>query len=257
MRKHLLAWIPLMQILVLTQAASTEKTSALFPLGRSWVGDRDLPRPFGVGLNLYHQNQDYDLESLTLNLPDIDMSQASAIGIKNVTDELDAQVDLWLLPFLNLFAILGRVQGNTTVIPGPPLDELQVGYDGLVYGGGATLAAGTKWLFGSVSAIFTQTHLNTSKSSVEAWILTPRVGVHLKTVAVWVGAMYQHAQEHHQGNISLPFYGDVSYDVQLEEKEPWNYLVGVGTDIGEHWRLEVEAGFGNRKDAVVSIGYRF
>ena len=257
MHKHLLVFIPLVGTLMVAAPADAEQPSALFPLGRSWAGDRELPRPFGIGLNLYHQTQDYDLKSLTLNLPNVGVAQASAIEIENRTDEQDVKLDLWLLPFLNVFGILGNVDGQTTVDPGPPLSQLEVDYDGLVYGGGVTLAAGGERFFGSVTAILTQTDLDTSTSSVEAWIITPRVGVRVKNMAFWAGAMYQEAAERHRGRLSLPFFGQVAYDVELAEKEPWNYLVGFRADINEHWGLELEAGFGNRKDAIVSIGYRF
>jgi len=241
----------------MTAIADAEEPSPLFPLGRSWAGDRELPRPLGIGLNLYHQTQDYELRRLRLNLPTMDMAQVSAIEIENATDEVNLKPDLWLLPFLNIFAIIGNVDGETTVNPGPPLSELEVDYDGLVYGGGVTLAGGVGRFFGSATYIVTETDLDTATSSVDAWILTPRVGIRANTAEFWLGAMYQEAEERHQGRITVPIFGEVAYDVELEEKEPWNYLAGAGTNIGDHWRLELEAGFGNRKQALFLLGYRF
>ncbi len=257
MRKALFVLISLAGLLVVTTVAPAEKPSSFLPLGKSWVGDRELPRPFGIGLNLYHQTQDYELKGLTLNLPTVDMTQVSRIDIANATDEVNVQFDAWLLPFLNVFGIVGNVDGKTTVNPGPPLSELEVDYDGLVYGGGATLAGGVGRFFFSMSAITTETDLDTTTSSVDAWIFTPRVGVRAGAVELWGGAMYQEAEERHRGHISVPIFGDVAYDVELQEKEPWNYLIGAGTNIGEHWRLELEAGFGNRKQALFLLAYRF
>jgi hypothetical protein len=257
MLRNLVAMTLLAGIPMMAAVGGEEESSPLFPLGRSWAGDRELPRPLGIGVDLYHQNQDYGLRNLRLNLPTIDMAQVSRIDIENSTDEVNFKADLWLLPFLNIFGIIGDVEGETIVNPGPTLDKLDVDYDGLVYGGGATLAMGVGRFFGSLSYIKTATDLDATTSSVDAWILNPRVGIRTKAAEYWVGAMFQKAEEHHLGRIRVPFFGDVSYDVQLEEKDPWSYLVGGGTDIGEHWRLELEAGFGNRKYALLSLGYRF
>ncbi|MDP2899034.1 MAG: hypothetical protein Q8Q12_21060 [bacterium] len=257
MLKRLLILVLVVTYVLVTDAPSAEPSSPLFPLGRSWAGDRELPRPFGIGLDLYHQTQDYELRNLRLDLPMIDLSQVSRVEIENATSEESFKADVWLLPFLNVFGIIGNVDGETTVNPGPPLSELRVDYDGVVYGGGATLAGGIGRFFGSVSYILTKTDLDTATSSVDAWILNPRIGVRANAAEIWVGAMYQEAEEHHRGRIAVPFFGDVAYDVELEQKEPWNYLVGAGTNIADHWRLELEAGFGNRKHALFVLGYRF
>jgi hypothetical protein len=49
----------------------------------------------------------------------------------------------------------------------------------------------------------------------------------------------------------------VTYDVEMEEEEPWNYTAGLRAELGKHWELELEGGFGERKHALVSVGYRF
>jgi len=255
--KGLLVLIPLVGILMVATAVHAEERSGLFPLGRSWAGDKDIPRPFGIALSLYRQEQAYDLKSLTVNLPNVGLAEASGVEVENETLEEHLKLDLWLLPFFNVFGIVGHVEGETIVQPGPPLDEIEVDYDGVVYGGGGTVGIGVKWFFGSLSATFTDTELDTATSSVQAWILTPRVGVRVKSLSFWVGAMYQDAEERHRGNISLPFFGSVDYDVELEEEEPWNYTAGLRAELGRHWELELEGGFGERKHALVSFGYRF
>ncbi len=257
MRRCLFFLISLAGILMLAKVAHAEERSGLFPLGRSWAGDRALPRPLGIGLTFYHQEQDYHLSRLAVSVPNIGMAETSGIEVQNRTDEVNLKLDLWLLPFLNVYGIIGNVDGETTVNPDPPLSELEVDYDGLVYGGGLTLAVGGERFFGSLTAVFTGTELDTSTSSVEVWVLTPRVGVRVKKMAFWVGGMYEQAEERHRGRLSLPFFGEVNYDVELEEKEPWNYLAGLRAGLTEHWKLELEGGFGDRQHAMVSVEYRF
>jgi hypothetical protein len=249
--------VSVMAVLLIAGLVDGEESGGVFPLGRSLAGDRDLPRPFGIGLNFYHQTQDYRLRSLRLNLPFVDMTQATGIDIENRTNEFDLKADLWVLPFLNVFALAGNVEGETTVNPGPPLSELQVDYEGLVYGAGVTIAAGGKLFFGSVTAVVTETDLDTATSSVNAWVLTPRFGVHFDRMAFWIGGMYQEAEERHEGRITVPMFGEVTYDVEMESAEPWNFVAGLTANLSKHWELEVEGGLGDRQHALISIGYRF
>lgn len=77
----------------------------------------------------------------------------------------DLQADVWLLPFLNVFGIIGKVDTDTLVdlsqaeISGLPfkLGTLPVTFDGTVYGLGFTLVYGTKNWFASATTTFTKT----------------------------------------------------------------------------------------------------
>jgi hypothetical protein len=242
----------------LTISCYGQESQSIFPLCRSMAGDRELPNPYGVGITYHHQKQDYDLVDLMVNLPGIDLAQASAaVTVDNTTDETNLKLDLWLLPFMNVFGIIGHVEGQTEVTLPQPLGSLDVDYDGLVYGGGLTLAGGYEKFFGSITAIFTNTDLDISTSSVEAFILTPRIGYCLGFGEVWIGSMYQHTQEEHSGTVSVPMIGTVNFDVELEEKDPWNYLAGVRFNLGKNWDLEIEGGVGERQHVTASLTYRF
>ena len=96
-----------------------------------------------------------------------------------------------------------------------------------------------------------------ASSSVSAWVLTPRVGLTFAGAAVWVGAMYQNAEETHQGVWEMPYLGAVPYHVVLEQADPWNYQIGMIAGLSEHWNLTFKGGFGNRKSALAALEYRF
>jgi hypothetical protein len=68
--------------------------------------------------------------------------------------------------------------------------------------------------------------------------------------------MYQRADEEHQGRLSVPPFGELSYKVVLQEKTPWNYLVGGQFELATHFVLEAEGGFGKRKHALIALTYR-
>jgi hypothetical protein len=68
--------------------------------------------------------------------------------------------------------------------------------------------------------------------------------------------MYQNADERHRGEISIPFVGDVGYDVELEQKDPWNFMAGFFTGFRRHWELEASVGLGPRMNASMFLAFR-
>jgi hypothetical protein len=218
--------------------------------------DPRLPLPVGVGVNVYTQNQGYDLSSLRVNVLPGDLAALEGIGIDNDVSEVNIKLDYWMLPFLNVFGILGNVDGETDVdtdlIPG-----LSVEYDGVVYGGGVTLAGGWDRYFMALTAALTETDLDTSTSSVKAWIVSPKLGMTCRYGAFWIGGMLQQTDERHEGSIVVPVFGSVDYKVEFEQKEAWNTSVGVATGIGRNWLFDLELGFGDRTHASLSATYRF
>ncbi len=224
----------------------------------------DLPPRLGVTLSLYSQSQAYDIGSLTIGLPGIDPSSLAGISIDNRTKTDHVILDYWILPFLDIFGLGGHVEGTTTVKLhnldlGLPitLNNLRINYNGTVYGGGLTLAGGWKHLFSALTYENTTTSLNVSSSSITAWVTSLQVGYTIQGAAVYVGAMYQHTDEHDRGSYTMPYLGSFPFDVRFKAKDAMNYQVGVTGTIDQHWNVIFEGGFGNRHSAMVSLGYRF
>ncbi len=241
--------------MVVAQEGPDERRT--FPLWAELAGDAELPLPFGLGLYAYHQSQDYELASLSLVPPIVDESDLTDVTVDNTIDEVNLKLDLWLLPFLNLAVIVGSVQGETLVTVGEPFAPLVVEYDGLVYGGGFTVAGGHGPYFASLSTMYTRIDPDRDQSSIVAWVITPKLGLTNRRGAVWVGAMYQEATEEHQGVITVAPYGEFAYAVELREEEPWNYLAGLEARLGRSWTLQLEGGVGKRTHALGALTYRF
>ncbi|MGQ9662527.1 MAG: hypothetical protein ACUVWX_09355 [Kiritimatiellia bacterium] len=271
MRSWLLSSLVVAAATGLAFGVETEKTR-LLPLGQSWVSGQKLPLPFGLGLTLHRQDQGYQIRRLRLQfqdaiIPDLDLGQASSVEVDNELFELDGQLDVWILPFLNLFVLLGNIEGKTsvggTIVESFLGNSLVVEYDGIVYGCGATIAVGWKPFFASLTYTFTDTDLEEASSSVNAWVLTPKLGLANEHGAIWVGAMYQEAQEKQKGHRLINLFWPepkvvwIDYDVELEQKRAWNYLGGLHVALGEYWHAELEGGFGERKQATLSATYRF
>jgi len=252
-------------VLALVVALSAPASAGEPVWGKDMVQGSDFPLPFGASAVYFHQTQDYKIERLVIGIPGFPPIPTDSLKIKNDIDEYNAKLDAWLLPFLNVFAIGGKLDGKTNVDFGAlqgqlglPFSRIDIGYDGEVYGAGAVLAGGGDRWFSSFTTIATSTSLSGDfDSSASAFILTPRVGVYNRRGALYAGAMYQRATEKHKGTVAIPFLGAVPFEVKLKQKDDWNCVLGGTAAFGEHWTLQVEGGFGNRDHVDVELGYRF
>lgn len=225
------------------------------------------PKPWGVGGTYYYQTQPYGLKSLTLGLPPgvpaIDPSVTEGIDVDNTTETQLLTVDYWVLPFLNLQALAGRIETETkvrlsSVQIGIPLADLDVRAKGIVYGGGATLAYGSDRFFGTLTGQYTAAILDEEGASVTALVVSPRAGVVVaRRVTLYLGAMYQRPSEKHSGKYNVPPLGSVDYSVKLDSANKWNGLAGVTFAVSPHWLLTVEGGFGKRQSLLAHLDYRF
>lgn len=225
--------------------------------------DIKIPNKLGFGLTIYNQSQPYQIKSLELGVPGIDGSTLTELPVENSTTSTHFRVDYWLLPFLNVFGLIGQIDSATDVdlkgfdigLPGG-IDDLAITNDGTVYGAGLVLAVGGKHWFGALAYDYTETELSVTTSSVNAQILTPKIGLHFEGGAVWIGAMHQDIEEIHEGTYELPFLGAVPYRVVLEARQPWNYTIGGTAGLTKHLVLILQGGFGDRSSALVTLEYR-
>jgi hypothetical protein len=259
--KHGRPWL-LAAVVWGTAWSGQAEEARLLPFGKALAGDAALPLPYGLTVTLHKQDQDYRLKSLDVNIPLLDAALLGNLSVKNETGEANLKLDVWLLPFLNVFGLVGRIDGETEVAVPPVIADLTIDYEGIVYGAGLTVAGGIGRYFASFTALYTDTSLRESDSAVTAWVLSPRVGRTFTTrrdraLTCWLGAMYQRADERHAGTIELPGFGPVRYDVVLEDDDPWNVTLGAATDIHEQLSIELEVGAGGRSQATGSLVWRF
>jgi len=236
--------------------------AAGLPLLSDQVDPDRLPLPYGVGLTVYAQQQEYEVDSLSFSIPGLVLDPSSLV-IDNSITEVNLKLDLWLFPFMNVFAIFGDLDGSTTVdlrganVP-LPFDRLVINLDGRVLGAGMTLVYGGESWFTSLTGIYTETDLSGDlDSKASAVVVSPRVGLHGDRASFWVGAMYQAASESHQGTLGIPFFGEVDFAVDLKEKDQWNMLIGMHSRLTKHLTMVIEGGIGNRYNADLSLSYRF
>jgi hypothetical protein len=302
-----------------TTTAQADGLSDSLPLGKSLAAGQELPLPLGISANVFFMEQDMTAQSIKINTPSLPINLATgqldpslplanwfpplrglpvkSKKIESRATSTTAKLDAWLLPFLNVYAVAGYVDGETTasgiyldeskltqnkltqmlppqtssqVVNGllsnlDPLrklvpDSFSVPYNGSVYGVGATLAAGYNQFFASVDANYTEADLDIGDSSIEAFVISPRVGITGElgglSGSLYVGAMYQDVDENQNGTVNLSGQ-QVGYDVISQAEDEWNYLVGANLKASESWNYGIEVGFSERTHVMATLNYRF
>lgn len=239
----------------------------------------EFRKKFGVEVAYYHQEQPYTTSGTPLiSLPAIPggfaITNVLMSNIENEVDHAHLKFDYDVLPFLNLFAVLGWVDGETSLTasgtlgqalpnPPPPLPvtlPFKISYEGFVYGIGTTASFGWNNWFTSLTVFYSRTDVDARDSELDSLVIMPRIGYRWDKLSVWVGAMYLQVEEDHSGTYVVDFGPGpvpVSYSVSLEQQEDINFLVGVNYEFSDSWNATLEGGFGDRESIHVGLQCRF
>jgi len=146
--------------LAASAAEHAERWSSFLPLLGHLARDRgiELPLPFGAGLVLYSLHRDIVINDVRVGrngTPPVSVSDFASLGARAEVFNLNAKVDAWILPFVNIYAIVGYIHNESdtridvtlpAISPGQPDRQLQVNVptqmEGSVGGVGMTLAGG-------------------------------------------------------------------------------------------------------------------
>jgi hypothetical protein len=242
-----------------------------------------LPRPFGVSLGYMHQDQPFDVGDVFINGVDVKSPGFAVVDeVQNEETTFTVRFDAWLLPFWNVYGLLGKTDGEAVgplaidlnLITLPPFPALcaapgndclidttfKIDYEADVIGVGTTIAGGYKDFFGMIDMNYSEADLDISVTDAEATVISARIGWNGKlggfTGVLWVGAMYQDIAQ------VLDLEIDVGNDILLvsidqSTQEPLNYVVGGQWDINRSFSVLAELGFGERKSEMLNLTYRF
>jgi len=258
-----------MRRLMITLLLFTPLAASAQPLFmKDSLGDREFFEPWGAGVDIYTMKQDYSISSLVLEFPGIDEIDPDSVAVSNDMSHIDVKLDAWVTPFLNVFVLAGHLQATTKVdlssvaLPGigVSLGVLPFNYSGAVYGGGFNLLYGTDRWFAALNNTWTDADLSGDyDSSVSSYTAQPRIGLIRGNWTVYAGAMYLTTEESHKGTVDLPVPGlpPVTFDVELDNMEEWNYALGVGYVFSPKAHLSFEVGFGDREHTLFNFTYRF
>jgi hypothetical protein len=281
-----------------------------------------LPKAFGISIGYMHVEQGINVNSIALNglresirtpdipgfcliesplnpdkcLWDFPGKPGEDVAVNDIiidtkggfqeSDVITLRADMWLFPFLNLYGIVGKINGTSettidvaldlgepgnpfTIVKGAPFS---LDLDGNMYGAGIVLAGGYKEWFTIVDASYTQTSLTVIDGNIDSIVVTPRVGFDFTNyghpIRLWVGGQYQNIQQTLKGDLrdlfpanlvnAIEKSGETSgFEVKQELESEWNTVVGFNYVINPTFNVIGEFGFGDRQSSFISLDARF
>lgn len=183
-----------------------------------------------------------------------------------------ARVDLWVLPFVNIYGLAGytrstgsvdvTVSGFPTMMSPDGTINVPVDLEGPTGGFGVTTGIGGKKWFAMLDVNKTWTNFSQVDSSLTALVITPRIGMPIDRPCfkgeVHIGAMWQDTDQ----TVGLTFDhavlgNDLVVEVDQFEPRPWNFLIGGLWAIDEQMQVLLEIGSGGRNYVVSGVTIRF
>lgn len=239
----------------------------------------DLPLPFGGALVLTRlSGRKIDVTDVRLALednPGQSISQFLDLGSTSDVFNANLKFDAWLLPFLNVYALVGYVHNESDThatvtlprpgpIPGEDVFETQIKteLDGFLGGGGIVLAGGYKNFYFVGDASYVQTDLGFD-DAFTALIATIRAGYNGKfgdlPIQMWVGVGNWDTAATASGHGSLSNGMRFNFEADQKPHTLWMYDIGANMDISKRFQLFVDVGFDFEGGSLFVIGptYRF
>jgi hypothetical protein len=260
----------------------------------------DLPLPYGTGAVFARVDQDQSLDSLEVGINGRDKELFEFVSFGQVVSSADSgnfMLDVWVFPFLNVYATLGKVSGDADIeilIDGNGmLDHLEITCDGVLqnplcprlqdqafllpiptdfsgttWGIGATLAGG--WNNWFVAIPFNYSTIDLDDASADGgpiFTIAPRLG-HIFNVgrfgnlSLFAGGNYLDAELQLSGTYRIPVEDQeltFDYTVQQHNKDEWNLVTGMNWDFNKRlsWALEYDGFIGSREAFITSMTWRF
>ena len=257
----------------------------------------DLPLPYGIGLTYANVDQDQILTDLRVGINGSEVIPLDWVEFSNARSESESisiKADVWLFPFMNLYAMLGKVEGQAPIdvlIDGNGfLDELGVDCNGLppsllcpvlqdklitlpirapfegnTYGIGTVLAGGWNGWFVTLPFNWTYADMQGSMTDGVTYTATPRFGKVINmgrngNLALFAGGNYLNSDLTVDGLAATP--GDelvFDYMIDQENKDKWNAVVGFNWDINRRlsWSAEYNGFTGSREAFISSITWKY
>ena len=265
---------------VTSATAGEERWSSFLPFMKEEAIKRgyELPLPFGVGVVYNYLQRDIEVTDVRIGVDGEkpqSVSQFLDLGSNSRVNAALVKADVWLLPFLNLYALAGYIHNESTsighvTVPRPPpftgnreFDiSIPTEIEGLVGGLGLTVAGGYKEFFIAADANYSQTDLGFD-DSFRAVVASVRTGWNGKFGSVptrlWVGGAYWDTANTASSTVDVAGVGRVSFQADQGPRNAWNAVAGGSVVLDRHWDCFAEYGFNFDDVHIVAAGitYRF
>ena len=202
-----------------------EKDSVDYPYYLPFLGKKtvksgfDIPYPVGIGVNNFWADQSIIIDNLAIGFTtenlDIPLTDVSDIikfeDVRSEVYSITVRPDVWVFPFLNVYAILGKTFSTTTTnIISPVQLESIVELTGNTYGVGITGAGGFGKYFLALDGNWAWTEMEAASKPVQSSVFSQRLGRSFKlgkkpeqSIVFWLGAMRVRFQSETDGSLRL------------------------------------------------------
>lgn len=257
----------------------------------------DLPLPYGVGLTYAYIDQDQLIGSLQVGINGGEIVPFEFVAFENaksISDSVQLKYDTWVFPFMNIYAMIGRTEGDAPLdvlldgngmldyletdcsgLVKPPLCRLledktitlpiKATFEGNTYSIGTILAGGWSSYFVVIPVNWTYVDMDTTHADGRVITVTPRVGKLFSlgdhgNLSVFVGGNYLDSDLTITGRLELP--DDkltLDYIIDQENADKWNAVIGANWDINRQWSVSAEYNgfYGSREAYIASVTWRF
>ncbi len=189
----------------------------IFPLlaRKAYKKGYDIPLPYGMSLTYFYMRQNIDISSTTIGFNDaqpLDLTDILQYGdVVNTTNVITFRPDLWILPFLNVYGIVGTGTSEVVVPLVEPVNfsttqRFTVNNAGF----GVTLAGGIGPVFLTIDNNMAWAWLEAVEKPVPAYNFDARVGhsfVHPRhperSLTIWCGVFFQTLRTETKGDIAM------------------------------------------------------
>jgi hypothetical protein len=234
-----------------------------FPLLAEGARERgiELPLPFGAGLVYYNLDRAIKIKDVRVGrneAPPTSVSHFAQFASSSSVNNLNAKIDMWLFPFLNLYAIVGGVWNTSTTnidVTLPPIRpggntrsyefSVPTSLNGSVGGLGMTAAAGYK-------SVFVVGDFNAARADLgfdnkfKAIITSLRAGwngkLDSRPLRVWLTATYWDTFTTVTGTVADPEGGTLSFEVDQGPLHPYTYGAGFSYGLSRRVEISVDSG---------------
>ena len=184
-----------------------------------------LPYSAGISVNYFWQESDIVIDNLNVgfnNGPQYNLDQIIRFNSSVAeASSISIRPDVWLLPFLNVYGILGKVNTSTSINAGLWVPDAQnnwsevltfgsvAKFDGTTFGLGMTptIGIGGGWLALDMNVAWTD--LSGLDKPAQSFVFGPRMGKTFKlkkpesNITVWTGAFRVHLKSETTGSLVL------------------------------------------------------
>jgi hypothetical protein len=238
----------------------------------------ELPLPYGGALVLtVLDDRRIDVSDVRIGLRNSPQSVSQFVDLGSTSEvfNANAKFDAWLLPFMNVYALVGYVHNTSTTqahiavpLPGPipgtrEYDKVvETELEGMIGGIGMTLAGGYQNFYLVLDMNYVQTDLGFD-DEFQALIASVRTGWNGRLgelpLQIWAGVGNWDTAATAKGHVDLEGIGRLVFEADQEPHTPWIYDVGANIEFSKSFQLFVDVGadFDGALVFVVGPTYRF